>query len=396
MFENIIAQDETVALLSRDWREGDLPRAVLFYGEPYTGKLSTALELARIVTCRREAAWGCDCSSCRKHRVLGHPYLLLTGARLLGEEIAAAADTLLRTRREAARYLYIRAVRKLTRRFDPILWEGEEQNLKKIQSLFEELEELIDGLYPNTPLPDEAKLKKELEKINSLTEKIFDVLPKDNIPIDQIRNIGSWTHTTSNDSPKVVILENADRMSDGSKNALLKMLEEPPEETYFLLLTTKKGAIIPTITSRVRHYRFIPRTPDASKSVLKKIFRIDDEAPYDDLRSYFLAWRGVPVEALRAEADRFIERLLQNEEWDVKEKNDFLKKRGKHDLFLPFLEELTMVLERRLSLLPTELISQWNGLIRDGVMRRGAYNQAPDVLLESLYYSMKRPLEKTR
>ncbi len=396
MFENIIAQEETLAILGREWRGKDLPRALLFYGDPYTGKLSTALELARILSCRRDAQWACDCSSCRRHRVLDHPFLLLTGARLLGEEIAAAADTLQRTRCEAARYLYIRAVRKLTRRFDPILWEGEEHNLNKHQSLFEELEELIDRIYPETQLPGEAELKTQVENINTLAKKIFDLLPKDNIPIDQIRNIGAWTHTTSGDSAKIVILENADRMSDGSKNALLKMLEEPPDDTYYILLTTKKGAIIPTIASRVRHYRFVPRTPQAAKRVLKKIFRLNEQAPYEDLRSYFLAWRGVPVEALRAEAERFIERLLRNEEWEVKEKNDFLKKRGNHDLFFPFLDELTMSMERRLSLLPTDLLSRWNGLIRDSLMRREAYNQAPDVLLESLYYSMKRHAEKAK
>lgn len=390
MFENIIAQEKTVDRISGEWREGNLPRAILFHGEHYSGKLSTALELARVLTCKERGAWSCSCSSCRKHRVLDHPYTIVTGARFLLEEISAAADTLLRTRRDGARYLFIRSVRKLTRRLDPLLWEGEEQKLKKAQSSREELEDALESIYPDVELPPEEKLKPLLEQIEGLTKKIFDVLPKDNIPINQIRSIGMWTHTTSADSAKVVIMENADRMSDGSKNALLKMLEEPPENTYFILLTAKRGAIIPTILSRLRQYRFVPRSRESAEQVMRKIFRMEDALPYEDLRAFFLAWRGVPVKALQQEAHDFIERIVTGEEWDVKEKAEFLKQRGTAGLFTPFLEELSFELQRRLGgRISSETLGKWNELIRETVRRWESYNMAPDVLLEALYYSME-------
>ncbi len=400
MFENIISQDATIAQLSREWREGTLPRALLFYGEPYSGKLSTALELARVVTCRGKGEWGCSCRSCRQHRVLDHPYLVLTGSRFLGEEIAAAGDSLLRTRREGSRFLFIRAVRKLTRRLDPLLWEGEEQKLKKAQKSLEELEEALEGLYPGVDIPSQEELSPLVERITQLSEKVFEVIPKDNIPIDQIRSLGMWTHTTSAESAKVVILENADRMSDGSKNALLKMLEEPPEETYFILLSAKKGAIIPTILSRLRQYRFVPRGEESSREVMRKIFRIDEELPYRDLRAFFLAWRGVPVDRLRHEAHGFVERLLRGEEWDRKDKADFLKEVGSGSLFAPFLEELTLELQRRLSGsgegIPHAALCRWNELIRDRYRGWEAYNQSAEVLLETLYYDMEESLEAER
>src|SRR5580698_9580749 len=55
---------------------------------------------------------------------------------------------------------------------------------------------------------------------------------------------------------KVAIIYEADRMEAPSANAFLKTLEEPPANTTLLLLTTRPYALIPTIRSRVLHFRF--------------------------------------------------------------------------------------------------------------------------------------------
>jgi DNA polymerase-3 subunit gamma/tau len=39
------------------------------------------------------------------------------------------------------------------------------------------------------------------------------------------------------------------------------------------MTTARRAAILPTILSRLRPYRFFPRTEAASRLVLKKIFR---------------------------------------------------------------------------------------------------------------------------
>jgi hypothetical protein len=132
---------------------------------------------------------------------------------------------------------------------------------------------------------------------------------------------------------------------------------------------------------------------------MQKIFRIEEQTLYRDLRSFFLAWRGVPVEALRQEAHLMVERVVRGEEWDLQDKADFLKTRGTSELFVPFLEELSMELERRLparaqaahngeQTVPTGTLRHWNELIRSIMRRWESYNQAPDVMLETLYYSM--------
>ncbi len=55
---------------------------------------------------------------------------------------------------------------------------------------------------------------------------------------------------------KVAIIYEADRMMTESANAFLKTLEEPPRNTTLLLLTTRPYALLPTIRSRVLHFRF--------------------------------------------------------------------------------------------------------------------------------------------
>ena len=55
---------------------------------------------------------------------------------------------------------------------------------------------------------------------------------------------------------KVAILHEVDRMNLPAANIFLKTLEEPPANTTLLLLTTRPYALLPTIRSRVLHFRF--------------------------------------------------------------------------------------------------------------------------------------------
>lgn len=62
---------------------------------------------------------------------------------------------------------------------------------------------------------------------------------------------------------KVAILHEVDRMNTAAANIFLKTLEEPPGNTTLLLLTTRPYALLPTIRSRVLHFRF----PSAAAAV---------------------------------------------------------------------------------------------------------------------------------
>ena len=97
MFENLVSQ-KTGKLLIKDIKNGILPPAILFSGEEYSGKLTAALELARIQSCTGEnkASWGCDCPSCMRHKALTCTNMILMGPRDWALESSAAKDTFIK------------------------------------------------------------------------------------------------------------------------------------------------------------------------------------------------------------------------------------------------------------------------------------------------------------
>lgn len=54
---------------------------------------------------------------------------------------------------------------------------------------------------------------------------------------------------------RVIVVEDADRMSERTSNVLLKALEEPPEQTIWVLCAPSEADLLPTIRSRVRTLR---------------------------------------------------------------------------------------------------------------------------------------------
>lgn len=69
---------------------------------------------------------------------------------------------------------------------------------------------------------------------------------------------------------RVVVVEDADRLSDGAANALLKSVEEPPARTVFILCapSTDPHDISITLRSRCRHVYIPTPSPQAVKDVL--------------------------------------------------------------------------------------------------------------------------------
>jgi len=77
------------------------------------------------------------------------------------------------------------------------------------------------------------------------------------VSADDTRELIAKTQVSGSVSPhKVAILYECDRMNLAAANIFLKTLEEPPANTTLLLLTTQPYALLPTVRSRVLHFRF--------------------------------------------------------------------------------------------------------------------------------------------
>jgi DNA polymerase-3 subunit delta' len=69
---------------------------------------------------------------------------------------------------------------------------------------------------------------------------------------------------------QIVVVEDADRLTEGAANALLKVVEEPPPSTVFLLCAPSVDPedIAITLRSRCRHVALVTPPPDAIAQVL--------------------------------------------------------------------------------------------------------------------------------
>jgi DNA polymerase-3 subunit delta' len=67
---------------------------------------------------------------------------------------------------------------------------------------------------------------------------------------------------------RVVIISDAHTLNPGASNALLKVLEEPPDRTVLVLTAYHLHDLLPTIASRCQHIRFNPISHDALTNVL--------------------------------------------------------------------------------------------------------------------------------
>ena len=103
------------------------------------------------------------------------------------------------------------------------------------------------------------------------------------IGVDEMRNIvqiasrrpgtGRW---------QIVLIEDADRLTEGAANALLKVVEEPPPSTVFLLCAPSVDPedIAITLRSRCRHVALVTPQVDAIAQVLIET----DALPEEDAR----------------------------------------------------------------------------------------------------------------
>lgn len=296
MFENILGQNEACTLIRSDLERRELPGSLLFDGPPLSAKLSSALELARALSCERNAEWNCACAQCARHRTLVHQDILLLGPKSFREELAIGAAMMERAPGTASRYFFIRAARKLVRRFDRELYEGEEGRLAKALPLVRTVLEGIDACSPagaqagSPPGLDDTAASKDAAKLLPICVKLEDLLPA-TTPVFQIRAMEFWARLAPYGKRKTIIVEHADRMLDSSRNALLKILEEPPAHAVFILTTNRRQAMIPTILSRVRRYRFGQRTGDEARMVMERIFK-DKESGLESIGDYVSRFRS--------------------------------------------------------------------------------------------------------
>jgi DNA polymerase-3 subunit gamma/tau len=75
---------------------------------------------------------------------------------------------------------------------------------------------------------------------------------------------------------RIFIVDEAHMVTTAGFNALLKIVEEPPDHLIFVFATTEPEKVLPTIRSRTHHYPFRLLAPRTMRSLLERICSSED------------------------------------------------------------------------------------------------------------------------
>jgi DNA polymerase-3 subunit gamma/tau len=238
----------------------------------------------------------------------------MLGSRAFSSEIAAAGAAFTKdTESSAAHTLFIRSARKLLARFNPVLMEDDPKLAKlapQAAALEEALNELDERIAKKKRGDEKANWEKLLVSIIKDSGKLEAEGISDAIPIAQIRRASWWCRLAPAGKAKLLLIENADRMKEDSRNSLLKLLEEPPGTVTLILSSARPKTLLPTILSRLRPYRFAARSAETEAEVLRRVFRAEGgDLPGGEkgslIAAYLDSFLPVPGEALEAAAAFF-------------------------------------------------------------------------------------------
>ena len=142
--------------------------------------------------------------------------------------------------------------------------------------------------------------------------KIINNSPEDsllnNISIESIRNLKRFFELSSHkiDGNKVILINNAESLTLNAANALLKLLEEPPENSYIILTTQNISSLLPTIVSRCS----IVTCPKPTKDEAKKFLNLNG---YEHLSSQLNLFNNLPLDLIDKQDDLSLYETIINE-----------------------------------------------------------------------------------
>jgi DNA polymerase-3 subunit delta' len=105
---------------------------------------------------------------------------------------------------------------------------------------------------------------------------------------------------------KIFVLDDADRMTGESPQAILKTLEEPPAQTLLILILARARAMPATVISRCQLVRFVPRE-DAQAAVRSEAVELIAEVRDKGVEALFR--RSQAFDRDRERAERMVDAL---------------------------------------------------------------------------------------
>ncbi len=181
------------------------------------------------------------------------------------------------------------------------------------------------------------------------------------IKINRIRSLLEQLAFKPNEADwRVVVIAGAHTMNPEAGNALLKVLEEPPDRTLIVLTARQTSDLLPTIVSRCRQFHFSPLDAAQIEQLLIRIGKIDAQAA----RTAAGLCGGSYARALKWVDPKW----LQRRQWITEALGGMLA--GKENRLLPWLAFSEMLAAKKdLVEESLEIITMW---LRDCLVARFA------------------------
>lgn len=392
MFEELSkSQPDIAAQLSRQIESNTFTQVNLFGGSRYSLRMTSALESARVLSCKEEGLSSCRCASCRKFDLLTMPNLVIVSQRDHESVIETALASFVRLRSDFSRRFLIRTVRILLLQYHASL-SGSSQSAtqsanydaaSQVSDLLMELSEEKGEIAEKRAKALSQSLKTALKALLAASRK------NTTISVNEVRALDEWINQTSmGEQKRFIIIESLEQTNASARNSLLKMLEEPPTDVYFFLISEYPNRIMQTILSRVRKYSFPPVREDRVNALLSPFFLGTER--FATLESFFLQGGGLDL----AKHDEVVQTLLDsiaNHTYLSEERFsslvDFVDEQGSYEY----------VLKTLLSFLGSSVAkgditwqraSSLSDLISSSYSQATLFNQNKKLMLQALYLKL--------
>lgn len=367
-----LASSRIIEELDKDYEEGRLPQSILFAGSRNSGRLTEALNLAFRINGNPEG-----------RRTLDADNIVYVPQRNLLLPLKASYKLLEQHPCDRYKYFFIESCRLVLMQYHPALQSQGKDKSDKIFEKAGEADELLQTL---------SALDVTDGRFQRLADEVYGIVSKDEfaskgrrkvgLNVDDVRAIQNYVNL--GEKNKFIILENIENSNDSIKNALLKVLEEPPKGTYFILISDNMQKMMQTILSRVRKYVFPSPSKVHLNACLKERFLTIRD--YEDMDEFF--YEASLSEEERADMDelcsRYLGYLVEAVNPDVRILNDMFTRIEKENGMDYFLMKVIRALENLFveGGMESYKIGRMLSFLRQARINMDVYNQNLKVALD--------------
>ncbi|UIP91961.1 DNA polymerase III subunit delta' [Wolbachia pipientis] len=141
------------------------------------------------------------------------------------------------------------------------------------------------------------------------------IVEGDTIGVEKVREMKNFLHLSPIQSEyKIAIIDSLESMTNNAKNAILKILEEPPQNSKILIISHKPYDIQTTIRCRCFQLNLLPLTYDETKQVVASQCKFDDKI-FNETMNLFPGTPGAIIDAINSgayETHKYFYTLFRN------------------------------------------------------------------------------------